>query len=157
GGAKKQLTIIPVRKPSREAFIRCHPDEAFRIQTYVLELKVDCEIYLIDPDLCLDLQGESMVSPRLLITSQTKQGTIFLWPIRLPGSDGRLDNWSLSAMAAAKEATKSWVRVQSNMDLGAYEVYTATGNYAEPEWDLPKFNEILRIAFKDRLIQKMDH
>jgi hypothetical protein len=157
GSVKKQLTVIPVRKPSKEQFVRCHPDPAFRIETLVLELKDDREIYLIEPTLWAALDGESTVSPRLLITSQTKQGTIFLWPIRLPGPDGRLDDWNRSAMEAATLATTSWVRVQSNMSLGAYDVFKATAIGDEPEWDLPSFSEVLKIAFKDKFITDQDH
>jgi hypothetical protein len=157
GVAKKQLTIVPVRKPSKEQFIRCHPGPEFRIDTLVLELKDDREIYLIEPSLWSALDGEGTVSPRLLITSQTKQGTIFLWPIRLPGPDGRLDDWNRSAMEAATLASKTWVRVQSNMGLGAYDVFSATGNWDEPEWEVPAFNEILKIAFKDKFITDQDH
>lgn len=157
GSVKKQLTIIPVRKPSKEQFVRCHPDSVFRIETLVLELKDDREIYLIEPALWAALDGESTVSPRLLITSQTKQGTIFLWPIRLPGPDGRLDDWNRSAMEAATLATTTWVRVQSNMSLGAYEVFKANGIGDEPEWDLPSFSEVLKIAFKDKLINDINH
>jgi hypothetical protein len=154
---KKLLTIVPVRKPSKEHFVRCHPSPEYRIETLVLELKEDREIYLVDPALWDSLQGESTVSPRLLITSQTRQGTIFLWPIRLPGPDGRLDDWNRSAMDASARATTSWVRVQSNMALGAYEVYMATGDWGEPEWDLPSFTEVLAIAFKDKLIDDINH
>jgi hypothetical protein len=43
------------------------------------------------------------------------------------------------------------------MNLGAYEVSEAAADWPEPEWpDLP-FNEILRIAFKGRVIETLDH
>jgi hypothetical protein len=38
-GVKKLLTTVPVRKPSKEWFVRCHPDPAYRIETFVIELK----------------------------------------------------------------------------------------------------------------------
>jgi hypothetical protein len=154
---KKLLTIVPVRKPSKEHFVRCHPSPEYRIETQILELKEDREIYLVDPTLWACLQGESTVSPRLLITSQTRQGAIFLWPLRLAGIDGRLDDWNRSATEAATQATDSWVRVQSNMSLGAYDVFQATGILDEPEWDLPSFGEVLAIAFKDKLIDNINH
>jgi hypothetical protein len=45
----------------------------------------------------------------------------------------------------------------SNMNLGAYEISEATGNWPEPEWpDLP-FQEILRIAFRGRIVDTTDH
>ncbi len=156
-GVKKHLTTLPVRKPSKEWFVRCHNDPAFRLETCVLELKEDAEIYLISPDVRDDLAGESTVSPRLLMTAINKQGTPFLWPIRLPGPDGRHDEWSKSAMEAANIATTGWVRVQANMNLGAYEVYEASGNLGDPEWPKLPFNELLRIAFKDRYIDTLDH
>jgi hypothetical protein len=156
-GVKKLLTTVPVRKPSKEWFVRCHPDPAYRIETCVIELKEDNETYLVDRQLWPELAGESTFSPRALITSINKQNTVFLWPVRLPGPDGRHDDWSKSALEAATYATRTWVRVQANMSLGAYEVFQATGNLTEPEWAVPPFNELLRIAFKDHFISTADH
>jgi hypothetical protein len=157
-GVKKLLTTVPVRKPSKEWFVRCHPDPAYRIETCVIELKEDGgETYLVDPSLWPELAGESTFSPRALITSVNKQNTVFLWPVRLPGPDGRHDDWSKSALEAAIYATGTWVRVQANMSLGAYEVFQATGSLADPEWPVLPFNELLRIAFRDRFINTPDH
>ena len=38
-GVKKLVTTIPVKKPSKEWFVRTHPDPDYRLQTAVLELK----------------------------------------------------------------------------------------------------------------------
>jgi hypothetical protein len=156
-GVKKLLTTVPVRKPSKEWFVRCHPDPAYRIETCVVELKEDNETYLVDRSLWHELAGESTFSPRLLVTTVNKQGSLFLWPIRLPGPDGRHDDWNKSALEAAGHATRSWVRVQANLGLGAYEVHLATGNLGDPEWAVPPLNELLRTAFKDRYIASPDH
>jgi hypothetical protein len=43
-GVKKHHTTLPVRKPSKEWFVRCHDDPAYRLETCVLELKEDSEI-----------------------------------------------------------------------------------------------------------------
>jgi hypothetical protein len=43
------------------------------------------------------------------------------------------------------------------MSLGAYEMFEAEGVMADPKWpDLP-FMELLRIAFRDRMIDRVDH
>ena len=42
-GVKKLVTTIPVKKPSKEWFVRTHPDPDYRLQTAVLELKEDRE------------------------------------------------------------------------------------------------------------------
>src|SRR5262249_28454692 len=129
----------------------------YRLETCVVDLKEDSETYLVAPELWDHLAGESTFSPRLLVTAINKQGTVFIWPIRLPGPDGRHDEWSKSAMEAANIATRGWMRVQANMNLGAYEVYEATGNLGDPEWPKMPLNELLRIAFKDRYIDTLDH
>lgn len=156
-GVKKLTTTVPIRKPSKEWFSRCHHDPAYRLETGVLELKEDGEIYLVQPSLWDQLAGESTFGPRLFVTSINKQGTLFLWPIRLPSADGRHDEWSKSSMEAVIIATTSWVRVQANMNLGAYEVSEATGKLGDPEWPKLSFNDILRIAFRDRYIDTLDH
>lgn len=156
-GVKKAIVTVPVRKPSKESWVRVHPDDDFRIQTGILELKEDREIYLVDPELIPELSTESTFGPRLLLTTITRQGVLFLWPIRLPGYDGRLDTWNQSAQEAANMAINNWVRISPNMGLGGYDVYNASAGLPEPEWPSLGFREILSIAFKDRRIDSLDH
>lgn len=154
-GVKKALLVVPVRKPQRQEFIRVHPDETYRFDTIVLEFKEDRETYLVDPDLRADLPDG--VTAKKLVTVINRQGVVSLWPIRLPGADGRIDPWNRSALEAAELATKQWVRVAANMGLGGYEVFVATGNLPEPEWPDVDFQTLLSIAFKDRFIRSLDH
>ncbi len=156
-GVKKLLTTVPVKKPSKEWFIRTHPSPEYHIDSCVIELKEDSEIYLVDPTLWHDLASESTFGPRAFITTISRQGIVFLWPIRLPGPDGRLDDWNRSALEISQTAANKWVRVQSNMSLGAYEVYEATAVWSDPEWNIPPLQELLRIAFKDKFVRSLDH
>jgi len=157
-GVKKALLTIPVRKPSKEWFVQVHPDEAYRVQTAVLELKEDREVYLVDPTLWPELAAsESTFGTRVIFTAITRQGVLFLWPIRLPGSDGKLDQWNQSAIEAAQMAAGKWVRVAANMSLGAYDVFEATAKLPEPEWPSVPFGELLQVAFRHRLIDTIDH
>ena len=93
----------------------------------------------------------------MLFTAINRQKVLFVWPIRLPGEDGRHDEWNASALEAADMAQKNWMRVSANMNLGAYEVYQATGDLLEPEWPEMDLSKILEIAFKGRFIEEMDH
>ena len=154
-GVKKALLTVPVRKPNRQEFIWVHPDEAYRLQTAVIEIKEDREVYLVDPRLREDLPDE--VVAKTLFATINRQGVVFLWPVRLPGPDGRIDHWSRSSYEAAELAMKGWVRVVANLSLGAYDVYQATGNLSEPVWPEENLQSLLRIAFKDKLIQSLDH
>ena len=154
-GVKKRHTIIQVRKPGKQDFIRVHPEPDYCLQTALLEFKDEGEVYLVDPSLWSDLPGELV--PKVLYLTINRQGVIRLWPIRLPDENGKLDDWNQSALESAEIAKKTWVRVSSNRGAGMYETFEATGELAEPEWpDLP-FSEILEIAFRGKYIKDWDH
>ena len=152
---KKLITSIPVHRPNKQTFVRCHPAEEYWFPAGVLDMSDDNETYIVAPSLH-DSLNQEIVAKRL-VTSITRQGVLFLWPIRLPGADGKLDEWNRVAGEAAKLAITNWVRLVPNRALGSYEISMAMGNLPEPEWpDLP-VGEILKIAFKDKLISDHDH
>jgi len=154
-GVKKALLTVPVRKPGRQDFIRVRPEQENCIETVILELKEERLSHLVAPELWLELPGE--VVPKILFTAINRQGVLFLWPVRLPGPDGRQDHWSRSALDAAEMAKNKWVRVAANMNLGAYDVFFASSDLPEPAWPDVSFGEILRIAFRDQFIRSLDH
>jgi hypothetical protein len=158
-GVKKHRLTIKVAKPSKEWFVRTHPDPAYRVQTAVLELKDDKDrpIYWVDPSIWPHLVDEPTFGPRVLYTAINRQRDLFFWPVRLPGIDGKLDDWSESAIKAAEMAKTSWVRVVAKMSLGAYEVFEATATVPEPEWPTEPVADLLRVAFKSKLIDSLDH
>jgi hypothetical protein len=154
-GVKKLVTTIPIRKPNKQDFIRVHQDPAFRLETAILELKEERESYLVAPDLWPELSGE--LTPKVLFTAINRQKVLFLWPIRLPGEEGRHDEWNASALEAATMAQKDWIRISANMNLGAYEVFQSSGSLSEPEWPDIDFTKILETAFKGRYITDLEH
>ena len=154
-GVKKALLTVPVRKPDRQWFIRIHPDESWRLQTAVLEDKAERETYLVDRSLFGELPGE--IVAKILFTAISRQGVIFLWPVKLPRPDGRHDEWNRSAMEAAELGMKGWVRGAANMSLGAYDVFEATADLPDPEWPDFSFSKVLEVAFRDKFIRTMDH
>ena len=156
-GVNKVLITVPVRKPDKAWFFRIHPDEDYRLQTYVIELKEERETYLVAKPLWSQLAGESTFSPRVLHTAMNRQGVLFLYPIRLPGPDGKIDDWNRSALEAAQRAQTNWVRVSANMALGAYDVFEATATLPEPQWPEQPFQKLLEVGFKDRQIDSLDH
>ena len=153
---KKLLTSIPVRKPGQQDWVRVNPAEDYRLSVTLIVLKDDRESYLVPQSMASELVGEW--TPHTLYTVINRQGVLSLWPVRLPGSDGRQNEWWRSSQEAAVRAMTKWSRIKSDMALGAYQLFEATGkNIPEPEWpDLP-FMEMLRIAFRDRLVDHADH
>jgi hypothetical protein len=155
-GVKKLLTTVPVRKPNKQDFVRVHPDASYRLTpAAIIEVKDDREVYLVTPNLAPGLVGE--FSTVTLFTTINRQGTLHLWPVKLPASDGRQNEWHRSAAEAAERAMKKWVRVTASMSLGAYEIFEASGDLPEPIWPDFSFQEILRIAFRERIVDRADH
>jgi hypothetical protein len=154
-GVKKVLTTVPVRKPSNQTFARVHPSAEWRQSALILQLKEDGECYFVHPSLYAELAQE--VRPKMLYTYVTRDGNVSLWPVNLPGEDGRLDAWSQSAHAGAAAAENYWVRLVANRTVGAYDVYEAPGIIDDPVWPEKSFKDILTLAFKDRLITALDH
>jgi hypothetical protein len=153
---RKVLTSVPVTKPNKQQWVRVHPSARYRENLALIEVKESRTMYLVEPSLVYELAEEVIYAT--LHTSMTREGTIFLWPVRLPDSDGRPNSWYDSAREAAAEAVNRWVRVVANMSTGGYDYWVAPGTLAEPEWPELSYSELLSIAFKgDRFIDSLDH
>jgi hypothetical protein len=154
-GVKKLLLTVPVRKPNRQEFVRVHPNEDYRANFPLVELKEDREEFIVGPDLVDELAGE--IVPKTLFTAINRQGVVFLWPVRLPDPEGRQMEWHRSMREAAEIGMTQWVRMKANMSLGAYEMAVAESTMTEPAWPEYSFQDLIRIAFRDRLITTADH
>lgn len=155
-GVNRVPLTVPVRRPSKEWFVRVHPDSTYHLPTAVLELKEQQEIYLVAPHLRPDLARESTFTVKLLFLAVNRQHTPFMWPLRLPGPDGRSDSWSSSALEAAQLAMRAWVRVIPDMTLGAYTVFQSDHG-VEPVWPDLSMRDVLRVAFKAHYIDTLEH
>ena len=120
-----------------------------------VELQEERETYLVTPAIVEALADEVKLV-RLHLTV-TRGGGVFLWPVPLPGPDGRRNPWHDAAERAALEATRRWVRVKPNMGAGTYDVDAAAAEIAEPEWPDLEMRELLRLAFGERLIADLEH
>jgi hypothetical protein len=154
-GAKKLLTTVRVTKPNRHTWVRVRPGEDWRLTTGLFEDKNSREMYLVDRHLWPELGGD--IAPVTLFTAITRQKDIFLWPVKLPGIGGRTNDWNTSAMQAATLAQTRWVRMSSNTENGAYDVFEAAIELADPDWPDFTLHQLLQIAFKTRFIKSEDH
>ena len=152
---KRALVTVPVRKPNPQEFFRVHPDETWQLDTALIEIKADREMYLVDPEIWPLFPNEC--KPRTLYTTIDRRNVVTLWPVRLPDEKGKLDDWNRSAHEAALLAKGKWVRMSSDMSLGAYVIDVAMGSFADPTWPDVSFSDLLKVAFKGRMIVDLDH
>jgi hypothetical protein len=155
GGVKKAIITVPVRRPTRQEFFRTHSLPSMRLDTAVLEVKLEREIYLVDSSIRSVLGPE--LAPVRLHAAINRANVVFLMPVRLPGVDGRDNEWWRSLREASEIATRKWVRIAPNASLGAYEVFEPRAELPEPEWPDVDLPGLLRIAFGGRFIDSLDH
>jgi hypothetical protein len=153
-GVKKLLTTVHVGKPGKQDFIRVHPDKSYRDVVALVVLEDDREIYLVTPSIARELEGE--YKPFTLYTAVNMQGVVRLWNVRMPDPDGRIDLWQQSSAEGAQRAMTQWVRVKADMNLRAYQIHVSD-SVAEPAWPEQTFQELVRIAFQGRLVDRLDH
>ncbi len=154
-GARKLLTTVPVKKPSPQDFVRVHPSPDYRRNLLMLNLKDDNEFYVVRPELADALNGETV--RKAVYTTVNRQGVVSLWPITLPMPDGKDLAWWRSEREAAELAVSRWIRIKANRSLGANEIVEAPGVTVEPQWPELGFQELVRVAFRDLIIDKLDH
>jgi hypothetical protein len=154
-GVKRALVSIAVRKPDRQWWVRAHKDPAYRMNTVLLEDRENRTAYLIAPSLIQTVKADA--TPYSLITAITRQGQLFLWPLKLTPEDGRRNEWNTSMRTAADMATRQWVRVAANMHAGAYDVFVAPGEIDAPEWPTTPFLDLVKLAFRHQYIEVFDH
>jgi len=155
GAAVPVLAEVQVSRPDKTSFVRVHPDPAYRMEAFILEVKR--ESYLIKPGLEEQLSNEPAMSRKLLVLAVDQDGTVVLWPIRLPGDDGRIDSWNAAAAEAAKRAMTEWIRLKPNQRVGRYDVSSAIDQSPVPKFPDLTLREINKIAFANKLIDSWDH
>jgi hypothetical protein len=84
---------------------------------------------------------------------------VFLWPAKLPTVDGSraAQSWYMSGLQAAEEAKKCWVKIMGNRQIGAYDIIRARGDLGDPQWPDHSFESLIKLAFRDNLIDSADH
>lgn len=152
---REALRHVPVRKPNRREFVRVHPAADMCLFTGVYVDKEERETYLVLPALRLELVGE--LSAVTLTTAITRQGVVFLWPVPMPDETGRRNAWAETAREACELAKTSWVRLAADMSLGAYRIYNSEAPLPEPVWPDKTLSQLLKLAFKDSVVDRSDH
>lgn len=154
--SKKQTRLV-VRKPKKQSFVRTHDDKRTWFQCYILGIEDTEDKYIVTSNIAGELEGE--VKPVILIPTISREDTTpFVWPVPLPGEDGKINEWHASALDGAELARTKWTRVWcKSFSVGQYEVIEATKQFPEPEWPAYTVEDYMRLAFKDRVIASMDH
>jgi hypothetical protein len=156
-GLEGVLTGIRVGKPRPTDWVRTHTDPDYQITAALLE-DADRELYLVDPYIYMSVRDEEpAIRVYRLITTITSNDRLTLWPLKLLGPDDRPNTWIDTALEAARLAQKQWIRVTANQKQQCYVIKKAKRIQPDPEWPNYSFQELLKLAFRDRRISSIDH
>lgn len=155
GETRLVQTSVALSRPGNQVFFLIHPDPNWRMSTAVITLTEDRTTYVVAPSMRGELSGEWQA--KMLVSYALRHGGHGLWPIRLPGEDGRLDRWNQSAMEIVRGHSGKWIRVQSNRNLGCYEAFEAINQPPAPQWPAGGFDELMQKAIRHQIIDSVEH
>jgi hypothetical protein len=115
----------------------------------------DEEMYFVHQSVLAEMDGEYRLHS--IYTAVDLQGNPFLWSVPIDDSDREPNNWLVTNREAAELAIERWVRVASDRGAGAYKIIEYEGPPIEPVFPQEPFLELLKLAFKNRMIDRPDH
>jgi hypothetical protein len=157
-GVCLQLTSVSVRRPKRQEWIRVHPDSEYCVDVALIKMDDDGAFYLVHPNVLPVIEHETV--GYTIYATVNKSNIPFLWPVSRPReADRRPNEWVRSAHVAAAQARTQWVRVASNNERGAYDIYNTQAQLSDPVWPEKTIIELLKLAFQTtgRYIETLDH
>jgi hypothetical protein len=153
---RKVAVSVSVRRPDRQHWIFIHADRRWRAAVALLEDKLNQRTFIVIPELVPELNADLV--PKLLVAYATRQGNVSLWPIRMPDESGRLDTYSESALSIVEQYSAQWIRVLPNQTDRCYDVLQSpSSELTPPKWPEGGFEQLFSLAFKNRVIDHIDH
>ena len=136
---------IPIGKP-KDFFWVC-PDRKYRKKTWVYmhrsENVVGEQYFIVTKAMRAKVP---LARPCSLVTVVDRAGAPRIWPLWSPRPGENDNNAWITARSVAREALTNWVRIA--YVSGRNESITADKGYAPaPDFKLPAFNEMIRLAF----------
>jgi hypothetical protein len=156
-GSEEVTAIVDVRKPRANEFVRVSADPKMSFATSVF-LDTEKEVYFVPP--AIRPHFPMGLKWMVLTLAVNQRGSCFLWPLAL-GEGGatiaKRNKWNETARAAADLARTEWVKVISDMQDGGYRIFRAKGKLPEPVFPNKSMNDLLRLAFRNRVVDCEDH
>lgn len=145
---------VVIRRPRKTEFIRTQLSPGC-LGPFPLVVDRDNErFYAVDRSMWQLLAGHLV--NMALIPSTTDMGRIFLWPVRLPDAEGRLDSWNESAMHLARLAEERWLRLDRDRDGNEYVPVFPERDLPDPDWSDIVFDHLLGLAENGRDVRSED-
>jgi len=159
-----QASLTVMKIADAEDLVRLHPDEENYWSVPLCLVSVPIKgtkkenLHLIDEDIALaHLPSKRIKRFRLALASKPFD-VFFLCEIPVVNLDNKFNE---TALEGCERAKTTWVQVVSRKDQGHddYQIIPAKDPKAfpEPKWPPQSLEELIRVTFKDRMIDCDDH
>lgn len=148
-------TRIQIGKPKRDEWVTVRPEDNWHLAAYTIEEAetMDREQYIVVPELANGLLCDDARYTNLFLTISST-GRLFFWAVK-QSAGSRRNFWAESAKAAVEIAKRKWIRLIPGHD--GYEIREATVQMPEAQWPSLSRDELIRLAFEDRIIKSDEH
>ncbi len=153
-GVVTGLGTVPVTKPGKADWVMVHPTESTPVCGLFTDGDKTC--YFVLPGVFpVVAQYALHVTFHKAVTAQRKA---FIWPVPVVTTDNeRAQKWYQSHRNAMEHAKTCWTQMYSDQQMGGYHYRKAPGDLGQPFWRPETLQEMLEIAFRDKIIADISH
>jgi hypothetical protein len=147
-------TTFPVRRLREGLHLRVNGDPAYRLEgQYIAETKSGA--FFVFPAF---RDAIKPVCKRVTIwLAVDGHGTYHLLLTKLPLPEMDMHEWYRTARVVAEAATREWVKVTKASSDDGWSYVPVSHQMFEPKWPDKSLEELLRVAFPDRVVNRFDH
>jgi hypothetical protein len=146
---------VRVGRPDTQDMFRVHADPAFTVDTYLLHMTQDRDMFFVAKPLWADARVRRELRLYRLFYYCQLSGLVGIWAVPLPDEAGNHNPWHESAMAVAELAKRQWVRILSG--TRGYSIITDESVEDSPVWPAMTFQDVINTAFRAKTITDLDH
>jgi hypothetical protein len=115
-------------------------------------------VYIVVPALLPELvMFERQIKPTRLYLAVDPNGAVLLWPVVQQDAAGVWNEWHRSAAMCVEHAKQRWTLVRNMNPLYVPLAAPEGTKLAEPQWPSASMGSLVRTAFRDRIIDRIDH
>ena len=172
---KLQMTNMPMStKPPKDKFIRicpfrlpesgsqgdyhnCYPVNLFE---YKFPGEFEPRLYCVRPgtDVSTLLTDRGKLFFAILVMGLVRKGGAFIWGLKQPrGLNILADLWAHSRNEVAKTGETQWIKPFKSKSGTGFDFETPVAIYDDPDWSKFDFDQAIKAACKDRIIESVDH
>ena len=146
---------VRVGRPDTQDMFRVHADPAFTVDTYLLHMTQDRDMFFVAKPLWADARVRRELKLYRLYYYCQLSGLVGLWAVQLPDEAGNQNSWHESAMSVAELAKMQWVRLLSGSR--GYSIITDDTVEDSPVWPAMTFQEVVKTAFRSKTVVDLEH